>query len=131
MSKQQLSIDNPSPHPAFKLRHTLRGHEHYAVFRIVLSPNGEMLASTFQDNTIRIWNISTGKLLQTLKGSSKRISCVAWSPDGRTLASNFNETTICLWNSKTGKILRMFEGHLLTVLSIAWSSDGKTLVSGS
>lgn len=130
MSDNQQS-STKSPHPAFRLRHTLKGHEYYAVFRIVLSPNGERLASTFQDNTIRIWNISTDKLLQILKGSSKRISCVAWSPDGRTLASDFNETTICLWNSETGKILRMFEGHLLTVLSIAWSSDGKTLVSGS
>lgn len=80
----ERTADNP--HPALKLRHTLRGHIG-DVYRMVLSPNGRTLASTSQDMTVRLWDVESGQVLQTLEHPAGAIF-VAWSPDGTTLVSS-------------------------------------------
>lgn len=116
-------------HPGLKLRHTLRGHKE-AVYKMALSPDGQMLASPSSDKTIRIWDINSGKLLRTRKGHELPI-CVAWSPDNQVLASGHRDYTICLRNPETCELLRILEGHTGAINSIAWSPDRNILASGS
>ncbi len=118
-------------HPGLKLRHTLRGHEYY-VHKMALSPDGRMLASISEDQTVLIWDINRGKLLRTLKGHKNPV-CVAWSPDNQILASGggYKDSTIHSWNPKTGKLLRILKGHTGEITSIAWSPDRNILASGS
>jgi small GTP-binding protein len=118
-------------HPGLKLRHTLRGHEKY-VYRMALSPDGRMLASPSQDQTVRIWDINRGTLLRTIKGHTTPV-CVAWSPDPdkQVLVSGDYFETIRLWNPETGELLRILKGHTDVIESFAWSPDGNILASGS
>ncbi|MCC5651388.1 hypothetical protein LC609_16415 [Nostoc sp. XA013] len=39
------------------------------------------------DNTIKIWNLQTGKLKNTLNGHKYGVTSLAISPDGQTLVS--------------------------------------------
>ncbi|MBU4492317.1 MAG: hypothetical protein KKD69_07640 [Euryarchaeota archaeon] len=71
------------------------------ISQIVWSPDGRMLASGSDDNTIRICDAETGKPLRTLEGHDDTVFSVAWSPDGRTLASGSDDETIILWDTKT------------------------------
>ncbi|HEY9606173.1 MAG TPA: serine/threonine-protein kinase [Allocoleopsis sp.] len=112
------------------LTNTLTGHSKM-VRAIAISPDGQLIASGSEDNTIKVWNLRTGKLLRTLTGHSGGIRSVAISPDGKLLASGGDDKTIKLWNLETGKLLRTLTGHSDIVESVTISPDGKLLASGS
>ena len=113
-----------------ELKATLEGHTD-KVWSVAFSPNGDMLASTSWDQTVRLWNVDTGQLLHTLRGHTDTVDSVAFSPDGQTLASGSWDGTIRLWNPNTGKLKRTLTGHVGGVGSVAFSPDGWTLASGS
>ena len=62
--------------PGFTLRHMLRGHT-AAIFRIAWSPDGLILASPSDDNTIHLWDGQTGKRLRILTGHAESVISVA------------------------------------------------------
>ncbi|MBD2596115.1 serine/threonine protein kinase [Nostoc spongiaeforme FACHB-130] len=109
---------------------TLTGHVK-SVRSVVFSSDGKTLVSASRDNTIKVWNLATGKEIRTLVGHSKSVSSIAISPDRKTLVSASRDNTIKVWNLATGKEIRTLEGHSDSVNSIAISPDGKTLVSAS
>jgi small GTP-binding protein len=116
--------------PSFKLRSILQGHKN-SISSIAWSLNGEMLASTSSDTSIRLWDTQTGQHLRTLIGHSDWIYCVAWSPDGRVLASGSADRTIRLWNPQTDQPPELLIGHANIVSGIAWSPDGLLVASCS
>ncbi|MEG4589387.1 AAA-like domain-containing protein [Microcoleus sp. MOSTC5] len=113
-----------------KERNSLEGYSN-SVFSVAFSPDGKTLASASGDNTIKLWNLQTGKPIATLTGHSLLVRSVAFSPDGKTLASASADNTIKLWNLQTGKPIATLTGHRNEVTSIAFSPDGKTLASAS
>ncbi|KAF7503289.1 hypothetical protein GJ744_004011 [Endocarpon pusillum] len=109
---------------------TLKGHGDL-VRSVAFSPNGQQLASGSNDNTIRLWDASTGKCLQTLEGHRDLVRSVAFSPNGQQLASGSNDDTIRLWDASTGKCLQTLKGHGDKVTSVVFSPNGQQLTSGS
>src|SRR5450759_2648122 len=115
-----------------KLRYELEGHEG-VVSSVAWSPDGQILASGSEDQTIRLWNPYEGQLLKTLHGHSAPVTSVAWSPDGQILASGSEDQTIRLWDTKVGKLLLAFTGYPTVStpshvgLGIIWSSDGQPI----
>ena len=120
----------------------LKGHIGY-VYSVSFSPDGQTLASGSADETIRLWDVNTGKLKKEIighkTGKLKKIltrgdadvRCVAFSPDGRTLVSGSNDNTIRLWDAGTGEHKQTLTGHKAVVKSISFSPDGSVLASGS
>src|SRR5919199_3016672 len=108
-----------------------------AVNSVSFSPDGKMIASASDDNTVKLWSID-GKLLRTLKGHTNslrdsftaRVNSVSFSPDGKRIASASNDKTVKLW-SVDGTLLRTFTGHTNWVNSVRFSPDGQTIASAS
>jgi WD40 repeat protein len=97
----------------------------------LIALDGKTLASASADKTIKIWNLETGKLLNTLGEHDKSVWRVAFSPDGQTLASGSYDNTINIWNLNPPSLKATFTGHTNLIYSLVFSPDGKTLVSGS
>ncbi|WP_017652978.1 hypothetical protein [Fortiea contorta] len=109
---------------------TLQGHSN-AVISVNFSPSGQQLVSGSYDNTIKLWDVATGKPLKTLSGHKDTIISVSFSPSGRQLASGSRDNTIKLWDVTRGKLLKTLYGHSDAVYSVSFSPDGRQLVSGS
>ena len=97
---------------------------------VAFSADGKILASGSGDNTIKLWNVKTGRLIRTLRSHTAGVFSVAFSPDGRTLASGSYDKTIKIWGLKTGVAISTLQGHKGGVYAIGFSKDTKTLISG-
>ena len=109
---------------------TFTGHSSY-VNSVAWSPDGSRVASGSDDNTIKIWDVATGFLVQNFTGHSQDVTSVAWSPDGSRVASGSSDSTIKIWDVATGFLVQNFTGHSRVVTSVAWSPDGSRVASGS
>src|SRR5947207_15740288 len=83
---------------------TLQSHTG-SVMCVTFSPDGQILASSSRDHTIKFWNPATGALLKTLSEHSADVYCITFSPKGDLFATCSGDKTILLWNAKTCKIL--------------------------
>jgi WD40 repeat protein len=70
-----------------------------AVNSLAFSPNGQILASGSRDDTVKLWHVKTGKLLDTIECNScwKNVLSVSFSPDGQTLAAGLAGGEIKTW----------------------------------
>ncbi|MCH7727999.1 MAG: hypothetical protein IH991_16210, partial [Planctomycetes bacterium] len=70
---------------------------------MAISADGKLAAFGEQNGSIKVLELASGKLVQTLKGHSGPVSGVAFSGDGTKLISGSQDKTIRLWNMADGK----------------------------
>ncbi|OAD19000.1 Serine/Threonine protein kinase with repeats [Candidatus Thiomargarita nelsonii] len=98
---------------------------------VTFSPDGRTLVAGSVNNTVKLWDVKTGKEIRTLKRHTKYVRSLSFSPDGRTLASGSDDNTIKLWDVSTGKMLATLEGHWHSVCFLVFHPNGQMLASGS
>jgi WD40 repeat protein len=100
------------------------GHTDYVY---CLTVHGGKLYSGSQDNTIKVWNCSTNKLIKTLTGHTDCVYCL--TVHGDKLYSGSQDNTIKVWDCSDDTLIKTLGGHnhLVACLTV---HDGK-LYSGS
>jgi WD40 repeat protein/serine/threonine protein kinase len=89
-----------------EVQRTLLGHRPgQAINSVALSADGQTLATSCQDRTIRLWNMATGQELFILAEFPEQMmpGALTFSPDGKTLAAAVHfgeESLIYLWPSE-------------------------------
>lgn len=80
----------------------LEGHTG-EVIALAFSPDGEMLASKSEDQTLRRWDVATGVLKQTIKCHGDGPSAIAFSRDNKTLLLATHTDPILREDSETSE----------------------------
>src|SRR5258708_490637 len=97
------SYGDPLPDAALARIGTTRlRHGGWAIM-VACSADGNLLASSGNDNLVRLWDPQTGREVRRLEGHSNWVNTVAFAPDGKTLASGSADGTVRLWETATGK----------------------------
>jgi WD40 repeat protein len=134
------SFGDPLPPGAIARLGTVRLRHGERIYSIVVSPDGQTLASRGQDRSVRLWDIASGKERACFRLDEFGVwsATVAFSPDGKLLATaDFEQgakgSVVRLWEVDTGKEtrrLRVKEGMLTAV---AFAPGGRTVagVTGS
>ena len=83
------------------------------------------------DNSLRLWDAATGKVLRCFAGHTNSVFRVTISPNGKRALSGSLDKTVRLWDLESGKELRCFRGHEGgAVCGVAFAPDGKSVLSG-
>jgi WD40 repeat protein len=72
------------------------GHSDY-VNSVAVTPDGKYVVSGSGDNTVRLWDLATGKEVRRFTGHESGVMSVAVTPDGRYVVSGSEDKTIRLW----------------------------------
>ena len=114
----------PTPQPT----HLLTGHPDL-IQDLAFSPDGKTLASCGYDKLIKLWDVSSGKVIRTLREHSDSVYAVGFSPDGKLLASAAADRAVKLWDASTGRLLYTLGEPTDWVYAVAWSPDGRHLAA--
>jgi hypothetical protein len=107
----------------------------------ILSPDGQIAAAGYTDNTFRIWDIRTRELQRVLAASGAfLVDALAFSSDGDIVASGSWDGSVRLWKVRTGELQwetkrllskrpKVINRHIV-VQALAFSPDGCVVASG-
>jgi WD40 repeat protein len=121
-----------------------------AVWALAFAPDGRYLVTgssvtltqsgnpTDEARAIRVFEVSSGKMLVQFGKQVGGTRSIAISPDGKALASLGWDDTIDLWALPGGKLIRPLRDRedrirdpkAIAIFSIAFSPDGQTLAAG-
>lgn len=109
---------------------TLQGHSR-AVTAMVLLRDGKSLVTAGVDQSVRVWNVDTAKLIRSLNQHTKPIHDLALRPAREGLpmvATAAGDRTIRFWQPTIGRMVRYVRLDA-TPLSIAWLPDASQIVA--
>ncbi|ELU45588.1 WD-repeat-containing protein [Rhizoctonia solani AG-1 IA] len=111
---------------------TLSGHKS-RIRSTVFSPDGKLVASASDDNTVRIWDVQSGsEATDPFKEHTGHVNAAMFSPDGTRIASCSRDHSILIWDVRQQKVIAApLDVHTDWVWSVGFSPDGALLVSGS
>jgi WD40 repeat protein/DNA-binding SARP family transcriptional activator len=101
------------------------------VLGTVFVPHTKYVLTAGRDNTLRLWDTTSGQEIRQYIGHTNDINCVAVSPDGKIALTGSSDNTVRLWDVATGQEIGRYTGHTDDVNSVAISPDGKFALTGS
>jgi len=83
---------------------------------MTFSDDGQLVAASFKNNTdVRVWNVSTGLLIRTLRGHRCQVNSVEFSRNGKRVVAAGDDGSAIVWDLENGRkfVLSGYRGLLI------------------
>ncbi|MBM3905578.1 MAG: hypothetical protein FJ354_02695 [Thaumarchaeota archaeon] len=107
---------------------TIDGHK-FGTMEVSWSQDNSKIASAGQDGQLKIWDVTTQKLLKSSEAGSQWVEHITWSPDGNHIASAAGKI-LKVWNAN-GEMIQEYREHPSTITALHWNSTGKEIATAS
>ncbi|KAF8958122.1 hypothetical protein BGZ46_002036 [Entomortierella lignicola] len=97
---------------------------------IACSSDGELLASSYEDYSLRLWNIETSECIRILSGQESYTLGIRFSPDVKQLSMT-TEQGIKTWEVATGNELWAIEESVFRWMPAVYSPDSRHIACGT
>ena len=98
-----------------------------SINHLEISQDSKFILSTASDNTAKLWDSKTGKLLRTLDGHSHFVSSARFLTGGNKAYTSSWDKSIKFWDLYSGKCLKTFNCSTEAITSLSISADEKTI----
>ncbi|KAL5716351.1 Protein pleiotropic regulatory locus 1 [Ranunculus cassubicifolius] len=98
-------------HAPWKNYRVISGHTGW-VRSIAFDPGNLWFCTGSADQTIRIWDVATGRLKLTLTGHIGSVRALAVSPHHTYMFSAGDDKQVKCWDLEQNKVIRSYHGHL-------------------
>lgn len=95
------------------------------------SPGGQQVITGSWDQSAKIWDVASGKVIHKLVGHTRAINDASFSPRGDRAVTASDDGTARVWDPQSGKMVLQLKGHTDRVRSAAFSPDGRRIVTAS
>lgn len=102
---------------------TLIGHTD-GITSLSFNANGSILASSSEDNTVRIWNMDDHTLIKEITGHSEKVNTVAFSPKSKLIITSSNDNKVKIIENNLNHLLATSCLSLMPYFNMK-SFDGK------
>ncbi len=116
---------------------TLKGHQ-ANIGAIDVSPDGKIIASAGEDQTIKLWQRETGKLIYAFVGVNEPIQTLAISRNSKSIIVSGLDGRISQWQLDTKQYKSSFfarvnapDSHDGVILQLAFAANERFIVSAS
>lgn len=96
--------------------------------QIRFNPAGTVIATTYVDGSIGLWDVASGKSLQMTKTTGEELYTVDWNPKGDLLVTAGLKAKIIIWDAKELRPLKELDAPEW-VIHARFSPDGSRLVT--
>ncbi len=99
------------------------------VYRFDTTVDGQFLASTSQDSSVRVWDVTTGKVVALLNASRDPTYDVAFSEDGRQLVAVGDDGMVRFWQTTDYTLTHAKQLVSDGLYAVAWTPDQQGVVA--
>jgi WD40 repeat protein len=78
---------------------------------VAFDAQGGRIVSGSSDNTVRVWDASSGRELACLRGHEGWVSSVAFDPQSGRIVSGSDDKTVRIWDAASGACLEVIPGR--------------------
>uniref|UniRef100_A0A8C6SWM5 WD repeat domain 5 n=1 Tax=Neogobius melanostomus TaxID=47308 RepID=A0A8C6SWM5_9GOBI len=106
-------------------------HSNY-VFCCNFNPQSNLIVSGSFDESVRIWDVKTGKCLKTLPAHSDPVSAVHFNRDGSLIVSSSYDGLCRIWDTASGQCLKtLIDDDNPPVSFVKFSPNGKYILAAT
>ena len=95
---------------------------------IDFSPDDTLIASA-SNNAVRLWELESGRLVDTLAGHAATVNDVVFNANGDVIVTASADGTAKTWRVDSGQAIDTLPGHTGGVLSLVFNPDGQQLAT--